>query len=124
MDMKTRFKHLLFSAVPYWSVQLILLLTRYIDAKVIVQMYLPVFIVASLMILAGQFVVGHGTWFFAAAGLMTEWIMGITDAGGRTNTGGIVANMAIMMGGIVACVLLQLLINTHKKKRKEKEEHS
>ena len=122
--MKTRLKHLLFAAVPYWLVQLILLLTGYIDSRVVVQPYLPIFIVASLMILAGQFVVGHGTWFFAAAGQMTEWIMGITDAGGRTNTGGIVANMAIMMGGIVVCVLLQLLINTHKKKRKEKEDHS
>ena len=122
--MKTRFKHLLFAAVSYWFVQLILLLTGYIDSRVVVQPYLPIFIVASLMILAGQFVVGHGTWFFATAGLLTEWVMGITDTGGRINTGGIVANMGIMMGGIVMSVLLQLLLNTRKKKRKEKEERS
>ena len=117
--MKTRFKHLLFATVSYWLVQLILLLTGYIDTRVVLQLYLPVFIVASLMILAGQFIVGHGTWFFATAGLLTEWVMGITDAGGRTNTGGIVANMGIMMGGIVVSVLFQLLVNARKKKKKE-----
>ena len=119
--MKTRFKHLLFAAVPYWIVQLILLLTRYIDSKVVVQMYLPIFVVAAFLLLFGQYVAGHGLWFFAAAGLMTEWIMGITDAGGRTNTIGIVANMALLMGGVAVSVLIQLLLNARKKKKKEQE---
>ena len=49
--MKTRFKHLLFAAVPFWAVQLVVLLTRYIDSRVVVQMYLPIFVVAAALLL-------------------------------------------------------------------------
>jgi len=114
--MKTRLKHLLAAALPFWLIQLILLLSRYIDSRVIMQMYLPVFVVVTGFLLAGQFIAGHGIWFCASVGLMTEWILSLTGMGGRTNTGGIVANFAILLGGAVVAVLLQLALNARKKR--------
>ena len=115
--MKTKLKHLLVASIPYWAVQLLLLLGGYTDGRVISQIYLPIFVVTAALLLTGQFVAGHGLWFSAAAGLMTEWIMGLTGSGGRTNTGGIVANIAILLVGGIGSVLLQLALNARKKKR-------
>ena len=115
--MKMKLKHLLAAAIPFWLIQLILLLSGYTDGRVIAQMYLPMFVVTAALLLTGQFLAGHGLWFFASAGLLTEWIMGLTNTDGCTNTGGIVANIAILLVGTVVSVLLQLALNTRKKRR-------
>ena len=115
--MKTRLKHLLFAAVPYWIVQLILLLTGYIDSRVVAQMYLPIFVVTAALLLTSQFCAGHGLWLGAAVGLVVEYGCHLSQ-GDRPNMGGAFLNMAIMILCAAVGILLQLLVNARKKKKK------
>ena len=117
--MKTRLKHLLFAAVPYWIVQLVVLLTGYTDSRVILQMYLPMFVVTAALLLTSQFFAGHGLWLGAAAGLAAEYVQHLSR-GDRPNMGGAFMNMAILILCAAVGILLQLLVNARKKK-KEKE---
>ena len=116
--MKTRFKHLLFASVPFWAVQLVVLLTGYIDSKVVVQMYLPIFVVTAALLLTSQFCAGHGLWLGAAMGLVVEYVQHLSR-GDRPNMGGAFMNMAILILCAVAGILLQLAVNAWKKKKKE-----
>ena len=118
--MKTRFKHLLFAAVPFWIVQLILLLIRYIDPKVVVQMYLPIFVVTAALLLTSQFCTGHGLWLGAAMGLVVEYVQHLSR-GDRPNMGGAFMNMAILILCAAVGILLQLAVNAIKKKRKQEK---
>lgn len=114
--MKTRCKHLLFAAILYWIVQLILLLTGYIDSRAVAQMYLPMFVVTAALLLTSQFFAGHGLWLGAATGLVVEYLCHLSR-NGRPNMSGAFLNMAIMILCAAAGILLQLLVNARKKKK-------
>ena len=118
--MKTRLKHLLSAAVPFWLVQVIVLSSGYIDGDVILRIFLPIFAISVALLLWGQFWAGHGVWLAPTVGLLVEWLMR-NGAGGRTNTKGIVANIAISLLGYVLCYIVQTAVNKRKKKRAEKE---
>ena len=118
--MKTRFKHLLFAAVPFWIVQLVALLIGYIDSKVVVQMYLPIFVVTAALLLTGQFFAGHGLWLGAAVGLGVEDIHHLSR-GDRPNMGGAFMNIAILILCAAVGLLLQLAVNAIKKKRNQEK---
>jgi len=114
--MKRRLKHLLVAAIPYWVVQLTMLLSGYIDNRVILQMYVPIFVVATALLLTSQFIAGHGLWFGAALGLAVEYIHHLSR-GDRPNMGGAFLNIVILIVCAVGGVLLQLAVNTWKKKK-------
>ena len=118
--MKTRFKHLLFAAVPFWIVQLVVLLTGYTDSRVILQMYLPAFVVTAALLLTGQFFAGHGLWLGAAVGLVVEYIHHLSR-GDRPNMGGAFMNIAILILCAAVGILLQLAVNAIKKKRNQEK---
>ena len=114
--MKTRLKHLLAAAIPYWVVQLIMLLSGYIDSRVILQMYVPIFLVAAVLLLTGQLIAGHGLWFGAALGLAAEYIHHLSR-GDKPNMGGMFLNIVILIVCAVGGVLLQLAVNAWTKKK-------
>ena len=116
--MKNRFKHLLAAAIPYWLVQMILLLVGYTDSRLIVQMYLPVFVVTTAHLLVGWFFAGHGLWFGATVGLIAEYVHHLSR-GDRPNMGGAFMNIAILVVCAAVGILLQMLVNRHKKKKTE-----
>ena len=118
--MKTRFKHLLFAAVPFWIVQLVVLLTGYTDSRVILQIYLPAFIVVTLLLLRGQYIAGHGVWLSATIGLAAE-VLYYNSGIGRPTTIGVLLNGVCLLGGAAVMVLLQLAVNAIKKKRKQEK---
>ena len=118
--MKTRFKHLLFAAVLFWIVQLIVLLTGYIDSRVVLQMYLPVFAVTAAHLLVGWFFAGHGLWLGATVGLVVEYIHHISR-GDRPNMGGAFINIVILLLCAAVGILLQLAVNTMKKQRNKEK---
>ena len=118
--MKTRFKHLLFAAVPFWIVQLVVLLTGYTDSRVILQMYLPAFVVTAALLLTGQFFAGHGLWLGAAVGLVVEYVQHLSR-GDRPNMGGAFMNIAILILCAAVGILLQLAVNAIKKKRNQEK---
>jgi len=114
--MRTRLKHLLAASIPFWVVQLFLLLVRYTDSRVTLQMYLPIFVVTAALLLTGQFIAGHGLWLGAALGMAAEYICHLSR-GDRPNMGGAFLNMAILILCAVVGVLLQLAVNARKKKK-------
>ena len=116
--MKTRLKHLLFAAVPYWIVQVVIWCSGYIDSDVILRIFLPIFVLAAALLLMGQFWGGHGVWLSPTVGLLVEWLMR-GSGGGRTNTVGILANLAICLLGYFLCGFIQTVVNKRKQKRKE-----
>ena len=116
--MKTRFKHLLFAAIPYWIVQAVVLCSGYIDGDVILRIFLPIFVIAAAFFLLEQFWAGHGVWLSPTVGLLVEWLMR-GSGGGRTNTIGILANLAISLLGYLLCGIVQTIANRRKKKKKE-----
>ena len=116
--MKTRFKHLLAACVPFWLVQGMVLFSGYIDGEVILRIFLPIFAISAAFLLMGQFWAGHGVWLAPTVGLLVEWFMS-NGSGGRTNTLGILANLAISLLGYALCGVIQLAVNKRKKKKQE-----
>ena len=119
--MKTRFKHQIFAAVPYWIVQVVVLYSGYIDGDVILRIFLPIFVAAAALLLMSQFWAGHGVWLAPTAGLLVEWMMRGSGSG-RTNTVGILANLAISLLGYLLCGVIQTIVNRRKAKAKEVRE--
>lgn len=119
--MKTRFKHLLAAAIPFWLVQAVVLLTGYIDGEVILRIFLPIFSISVAFLLLGQFWAGHGVWLSPTVGLLVEWLTR-GEAGGRTNTLGIIANLSISLIGYALFGLIQSVANKSKKKKLENPE--
>lgn len=114
--MKTRIKHLFIAAIPYWAIQLILLLSGYTDRKVVLQIDLPIFIASAVALLLGKFWVGHGLWLFASVGLVIEWVCGMMRSG-PSNTRGILLNGVILVAGVGCSLLIQVAVDTIKKKK-------
>ena len=114
--MKQRAKHLMVAAIFYWIVQLGILVSGYTNARVIVQIYLPVFVICALLLLLNQLWLGHGIWIAAAAGLAVEWLGRGSGAGG-TNATGIVLNIGILVMGTVLSVFVQVAANKRRKKK-------
>ena len=114
--MKKRLKHLLAASIPFWVVQLILLLSGYTDRRVVLQMYLPIFVVSAALLLTEQLVAGHGLWLGAALGMTAEYICHLSR-GDRPNLSGAFLNIGILVLFTAVGILLQLVINVRKKKR-------
>jgi len=114
---KIRLKHLLAAAIPYWLVQIVILVAGYTDGSVVLRVYFPIFVVCAALLLLGLCWVGHGICLAAEVGLLVEWLMKNSGAGGRTNTGGIIANIAILLIGIAVSGVIQLAVEKRKKKK-------
>lgn len=116
--MKTRFKHLLAACVPFWLVQGMVLFSGYIDGEVILRIFLPIFAISAVFLLMRQYWAGHGVWLAPTVGLLVEWFMS-NGSGGRTNTLGILADLAISLLGYALCGVFQLVANARRKKKQE-----
>ena len=117
--MKTKLKYLAAAAIPFWVVQLIVLLRGYTDSRAILQIYLPVFVVSAVLLLAGQTWLGHGLWLSASAGLVVEVLYHASGAV-RFDTLGVILNGVVLVGGLILSFGIQMAVNRRKKNKKAK----
>ena len=114
--MKKNLKHVLIAAVDFWVVQLIVLVSGYTDARVVLQIYLPIFVVGVLGLLFERMWMGYGVLLSASLGLAVEWFLSIVRGGGPVNHNGVVLGTAILFGGVGVSILLQIAVEIRKKR--------
>ena len=114
--MKRNLKHILMAAVPFWTVQLIVLASGYTDVHVVLRIYLTIFVVGTLGLLFGRVWMGHGLLLSASLGLVVEWLLSVVGGGSSANHDGVVLGTAILLGGASVSILLQAAVDFWKKR--------
>lgn len=114
--MKKNLKCVLIAAIDFWVVQLIVLASGYTDARVLLQIYLPIFVVGALGLLFGRMWMGHGLLLSASLGLVVEWLLSVVGGGSSANHDGVVLGTAILLGGASVSILLQAAVDFWKKR--------
>jgi hypothetical protein len=81
---------------------------RYIDISVIMAIYLPIWIIGVVATLFGKIIFADVIMFFAGVGLIAEYLVHISNKP-YPNMSGAFFNTSILLAGLIAGIMLQIL---------------
>ena len=109
---------LLISGVVFFVLMGIFCLTGYIDFSVVVSVYLPIFCVAGLLLCFKKPWPGILLLLGAVLGLLAEYLHHLARAGQPNMLGGFL-NVALIVLGLAAGIVIQVIADRRRKKAKQ-----